>query len=63
MAGYNKLFELNLRDMEVIETALRAVETRDHSGPLDSKTIHDVLGKLPNQKQFYRPKDQIYVSG
>ncbi|MGI9363697.1 MAG: hypothetical protein ACR2O8_00800 [Rhizobiaceae bacterium] len=63
MTDYNKFFELNPRDMEVIETALRAAETRDQSGPLNSRCIHDVLGKLHNQKRFYRPKDAVYVSG
>lgn len=27
------------------------------------RTIHDLLGRLHNQKVFFRPKRQTYVSG
>lgn len=63
MANYNRTFELSLKDMDVIETALRSVDTNTACGTLDAKTIQGVLGKLHNQKWFYRPKNEVYVSG
>lgn len=29
----------------------------------DVRAIHDLLGRIHNQKVFYRPKAQTYVSG
>ena len=81
MAKYNQKFELDVEDMELIETALRqtktklAVETmgqstsraicertaKDMEGT--ARRIHDLLGRLHNQKVFFRPKSQPYIGG
>jgi len=70
----NRTFELSVKDLELIETALRrkkrALNEARHEGegaPGDAedvlKDIHDLLGRLHNQKTFYRPKQSVYVSG
>ena len=51
----NTKFDLTVRDIELIETALRALPA--------SKEIHELLGKIHDQKIFYRPKNKIYVGG
>lgn len=76
MPKYNRNFELTLSDIDMIEAALGVV-TRDLSlGREGSRAllpkvakddhiteINDLLGRLHNQKIFYRPKDEPYVSG
>ena len=78
MPRYNENFELSVEDIDLIEEALR-LSKRDLSGKLaeadatdDEKLqavdqsvrqIHDLLGRLHNQKVFYRPKQQPYVGG
>jgi hypothetical protein len=80
---YNKNFELDIRELELIEHALRDKLNRlsvnrmtiiestikpetelDSVKRLDAemKKINSLLGKLHNQKLWYRPKDK-YVSG
>ncbi len=72
--GYNKMFELSLDDMELIETALRHKQKALSGEAEPPKTweeekderlrkTHDLLGRLHNQKTFYRPKTGAYVSG
>ncbi len=57
----NTKFELSLDDMELIETALmKAHSERDDA--VDPRQVHDLLGRLHNQKTFYRPGG-VYVSG
>ncbi len=63
MANFNSTFELGLKDMDVIETALRAMQAQSDQTPFDAKSISTVLGNLHNQKTFYRPTDQVYVGG
>ena len=63
MVKYNTTFEFNLKDIDLIETALRAMQTQENDAPIDAKCINDILGKLHNQKTFYRPSDEPYVSG
>ncbi len=63
MAKYNTTFELSLNDIEVIETALRTVQTQNDGIPVDTKGISNVLGNLHNQKTFYRPNSEVYISG
>lgn len=87
MPKFNTSFELNVRDIELIETALQqrkkelsmrrlseADQTEDRqAGPVDQSEIdqtladiHTLLGRLHNQKVFYRPSresDSTYVSG
>lgn len=80
----NTQFDLSVRDIELIETALqkqmRTLNVRKETHiqstikpvwELESvreidaelKEIHQLLGRLYNQKNFYRPKNKIYVGG
>lgn len=52
--SYNKNFELDIKDIALIETALRKM-------PM-TKEVHELLGKIHNQKNWYRPKG-TYVGG
>lgn len=79
MARYNVNFELTVEDMELIEDALRrskselsstvievpqaANDTPDAAPDAKVRRIHDLLGRLHNQKVFYRPKSAPYVGG
>ena len=60
MPKYNTKFELSLADMELIESAL--VQRTADNDDLCPKAVNDLLGRLHNQKIFYRPKG-VYVSG
>ena len=51
----NTQFKLSVKDIEIIEHALHSVE--------QTREVRELLGKLHNQKQWYRPKNKIYVSG
>ena len=83
MSKPNTQFELTVRDVELIEDALRkqmrklnvrretAIEsTIKPAWELESvreidaelKEIHQLLGRLHNQKNWYRPKEN-YVGG
>ncbi|MDC1446580.1 hypothetical protein N8344_01250 [bacterium] len=68
----NKKFELDIRDIEIIEEALRAKagrrglavamgETSTHVKE-EMHEIQNLLGKIHNQKNWYRPKNK-FVSG
>ncbi|MEK0163802.1 hypothetical protein VWZ88_13885 [Phaeobacter sp. JH20_36] len=75
MPDFNDMFELTIADVDLIETALQ--RTRDaladgsqtvqgiagHNRADSLRQIHDLLGRLHNQKIFYKPKDGVYVSG
>lgn len=50
----NKNFTLDVKDIEIIENALRAQPA--------SKEIQEVLAKLYHQKVWYRPKEG-YIGG
>lgn len=75
MPQYNDMFELSVTDMELIETSLRTrFETLSREDPGGGsglaedqekllRQIHDLLGRLHNQKVFYRPRDETYVGG
>ncbi len=63
MKKYTTTFELNIEDMDVIETALRGALRTKSSVDLDERTVTDLLGRLHTQKVFYRPRDEMYVSG
>jgi len=56
----NTKFKLEVADLELIESALhhRLSNVDDDC----KKTINELLGKLHNQKNWYRPK-KGYVSG
>lgn len=68
----NKSFELSVRDIEIIEDALRAKAGRRGLAIAMGETservkeemheIQELLGRLHNQKNWYRPKDK-FVSG
>ncbi len=68
----NKKFELNIRDIEIIEDALRAKAGRRGLAVAMGETsenvkqemheIQELLGRIHNQKNWYRPKDK-FVSG
>ena len=61
MPQFNTKFELSVEDMDLIEGALlksrKDVECNKTVGAL-----HDLLGRLQNQKVFYRPQ-QGYLGG
>ncbi|KIC50750.1 hypothetical protein [Tateyamaria sp. ANG-S1] len=70
MPKYNKTFELSVEDLDLIEDALRASESAAINDDLackaandDVRQIHDLLGRLHNQKTFYRPAKGPYVGG
>ncbi|WP_170387134.1 hypothetical protein [Ruegeria atlantica] len=75
MPQYNDMIELSVEDMDLIETALRgsaaslsqaALEDgKDGSADRENtlRRIHDLLGKLHDQKVFYRPKGGVYLGG
>ena len=78
MPRYNENFELSVEDLDLIETALRQSK-RDLAGKLvetdeadneeiqqidqSVRRIHDLLGRLHNQKVFYRPQQQPSIGG
>ena len=72
--GYNTNFEMGLKELEIVEDALRfrlnqlsKLSTSNAKTFLTEKKeiteIQSVLGSLHNQKLWYRPKDKPYVSG
>lgn len=58
---YNKKFELDPEDMELIERALRVLPSSCQK--TDPKDVNELLGRLHNQKIFYRPNNGTYVGG
>lgn len=68
----NKKFDLSVRDIEIIEQALRAKAGRrglaiaqgDSSTQLHQEMmeIQELLGRIHNQKNWYRPSDK-WVGG
>lgn len=74
MSKYNSRFELSVEDLDLIETALRQTKA-DLSGQPDNlaeavsnpdetlRQIHELLGRLHNQKVFYRPRRGAYIGG
>lgn len=74
MPGYNTQFELSVEDLDLIETALMrnklaltqdSLKKRPNTAPEgdDVRQIHELLGRLHNQKAFYRPRAGAYISG
>ena len=59
MPKYNKFFDLTPDDMELIETALRKAK---READIDAREVSELLGRLHNQKVFYRPEG-TYVGG
>lgn len=74
MTKPNKKFELTIEDIEIIETALNAkIDRRTRRAIVDEEAdreelleeanrIRDLLGRLHNQKNWYRP-EKGYISG
>lgn len=73
MVKANKKFNLSIRDIEIIEQALRAKAGRRGVAIANGETspqlkeelreLQDLLGRLHSQKVWFRPKNKIYVSG
>lgn len=72
MAKPNEMFKLSVNDIEIIEKALvnkigrRAERLRyehDQAAMAELNAMRDLLGRLHNQKQFFRPSKGVYVSG
>jgi hypothetical protein len=68
----NTKFELSVRDLEVIEQALNAkisrranflLNTRDPHKEAELSELRALLGKIHQQKNWYRPNSPTYVSG
>lgn len=69
----NTTFELDVRDIEIIEHALRAKAGRRGLSIAQGETseqlkqemdeILELLGRIHDQKVWYRPKNKTYVSG
>ncbi len=65
MPSYNTNFELTVEDIDLIETALlqqKAELTHDTPEAQTARQIHELLGRLHNQKVFYRPRG-AYIGG
>jgi hypothetical protein len=60
---YNTRFELDIEDVDLIETALRSMQKKAASDPAKVRRIAELLGRLHNQKIFYRPARGVYVGG
>lgn len=51
----NTEFKLSVKDIELIENALLSQK--------QTQEIQDLLGRLHNQKTWYRPKEGVYIGG
>lgn len=77
MSKYNRQFELDREDLSLIETALRERTARLAESKVKSASVggadddiedtiragEELLGRLHNQKVFYRPRKQVYIGG
>jgi len=61
MGKPNDKFKLTVQDVEHIEHALRL--RMSIANDQEKREINELLGKIHNQKNFYRPVKEIYVSG
>ena len=57
--------KLNVRRETSIQSTINPVWELESVREIDAelKEIHQLLGRLYNQKNFYRPKNKIYVGG
>ena len=71
MPNFNSNFEINIEELMLIETALNfrkdelsktAAEPNSEQSD-EARAIYELLGRLHNQKTFYRPKSEQYISG
>ncbi len=62
----NTQFDLSVEDLDLIETALRSHKAdivKACAGTSDdARGVHELLGRLHNQKVFYRPSEG-YIGG
>lgn len=76
MPKYNRNFDLSLADVDMLEAALNVVKRDlslgrkgalallpDVEGGDHVREIDELLGRIHNQKIFFRPSDEPYVSG
>jgi len=79
MPDFNTSFDLTVDDVELIEMALRKTKAVLSRPDLDASLeeegsevsdreeilhrIAELLGRMHNQKVFYRPRDEVYVGG
>jgi hypothetical protein len=56
---YNRKFELNPKQINLIEQALYMYDPNTEDG----KEARKLLSYLHHQKNWYRPKNKIYISG
>jgi len=71
--GPNKKFELSVRDIEVIEQALRAKAGRRGMAIVEGETspqlkaemheLQELLGRIHNQKNWYKVDDDRFQGG
>jgi hypothetical protein len=75
--NYNRQFTLDVDELNLVETALREKQDRFVEDMMERKLnsaetfqaqekikrIQELLGSLHNQKIWYRPKDEPYISG
>ena len=69
----NKKFDLSVRDIEIIEQALRAKAGRrglaiaqgevSEQSRAEMHEIQGLLGRIHNQKNWYKPKDDRFQGG
>ena len=76
MSSYNTEFQLNIEELKTIEDSmiyrLKRLTTRRLTVKKDSskekidievKHIQELMGKIHNQKEWWRPKNKVYISG
>ena len=73
VAKPNYNFKLSVKDIKIIEDALRNKVGRRAERMMngedakvlqtETKEINDLLGRIHNQKSWYRPQQGVYVSG
>lgn len=56
----NTQFKLDVKDIHLIEMSLRHMHGLDTE---KAKEVQQLLGKIHNQKNWYRPPNKDYVSG
>ena len=69
----NTQFELSVKDIKIIEEALNNKVARRSQRILEGEDpeiltteaaeIRDLLGRIHNQKNWYRPQQGVYVGG
>lgn len=65
---YNKNFRLGIEDIDLIEKSIDCkisslINDDSDSAKKEIKDLHNLKGLLYNQKRWYRPKYDTYISG